>query len=636
MAFAATPLRAQLDLTVSKTHSPATFPRGGTGTYTIVVSNGSPGLPTSADITVIDTLPLGLTPAGASGNGWTCSGGQVVTCTTSQVVAGGANAPPISLTVNVSPGILTSSVVNTVTVLGGGELPAQAGNNVGVDNTPISAAVTITTTSLPPATVGVAYSQALVAEGGRTPYTWSLASGSLGNLMLQPNGTISGTPSGTGTLNFTVRVTDNAGSTDEQALSISINPSELRIATSSPLAQAALGSPYQQTFAASGGTPPYGSWTVTSGRLPNGLTLNAGSGVLSGTPTAPGDYSFAVTVRDNAARTASKVFQLAVPPPGSRLTVLTTSCPPAPINVDYACSLQASGGVPGYTWSLGQGGLPAGLSLDPEAGAIRGTPTSIGNFEIEIIVRDSVAATDSETVTIAVTNDASATLTVSGDTAPGGQVLVALVLSRVFPQSVTGEIGLTFTPHATLPGDMDDPAIQFSTGGRTTRFTVPPGETQARFNGGSLMLQLGTVAGTIRLTLTEMRTGSSNITPSPALARDIVINRLAPVIREVRITNRTASGFTVEVAGFATSREITQAQFQFNGAPGQTLVAGQATIPLNQPAQIWYQGQSSRQFGSQFVYTQPFTVEGNVSAIASLAVTLSNTVGNSASGSGSF
>jgi hypothetical protein len=402
------------------------------------------------------------------------------------------------------------------------------------------------------------------------------------------------------------------------------------------LPQAALASSYQQTFTASGGTPPYSDWNVTSGRLPTGLTLNAENGVLSGTPTAPGDYSFAISVRDSAGQTASKVFQLGVPPPSDRLTVLTTSCPPAPVDVAYVCSLQASGGVPQYTWSLGRGQLPQGLSLNPTTGVIAGTPRSAGAFEIEVVVRDSISATDAETLTIMVTNDASAILSIAGDPAAGGQVQVTLVLSKTFSQGVTGEIAVTFTPHATLPADMIDPAMQFSTGGRSAAFTVPAGNTQAQFNGGNLMLQLGTVAGAIKLTLTRLRAGNSDITPSPAPIREVVINRLAPAIREVRIANRTASGFTVEVVGFATSREITQAQFLFNSAPGETLVAGQATVALNQPAQTWYQSQASRQFGSQFIYTQPFTVEGSVSAIASLAVILSNSLGNSASANGSF
>ena len=67
------------------------------------------------------------------------------------------------------------------------------------------------------------------------------------------------------------------------------------------------------------------------------------------------------------------------------------------------------------------------------------------------------------------------TLSVLGDPLPGGQNQVTLALSREFPQNLSGEIALTFTPHASLPGNMDDPAIQFSTGGRTVGFTVPRG-----------------------------------------------------------------------------------------------------------------------------------------------------------------
>jgi len=84
----------------------------------------------------------------------------------------------------------------------------------------------ITTTALADATQGGAYSQTLAATGGATPYTWSLTSGALpAALSLNATtGEISGTPTATGTSNFTARVTDSASQTDDQALSITVTP----------------------------------------------------------------------------------------------------------------------------------------------------------------------------------------------------------------------------------------------------------------------------------------------------------------------------------------------------------------------------------------------------------------------------
>jgi fibronectin type 3 domain-containing protein len=91
----------------------------------------------------------------------------------------------------------------------------------------IAAELIITTTSLVSGTQNTAYSATLGAIGGRTPYNWSLSAGTLpvGLALATSTGVISGTPSGTGTSNFTMRVTDANGQTATQALSIRINVS---------------------------------------------------------------------------------------------------------------------------------------------------------------------------------------------------------------------------------------------------------------------------------------------------------------------------------------------------------------------------------------------------------------------------
>lgn len=90
----------------------------------------------------------------------------------------------------------------------------------------VGAALAVTTTTLPDGTQGSAYSQSLSATGGTSPYTWSVVSGSLPTgLSLSSGGAITGTPSGTGLSSFTVRATDAASGTDDQALTITINAS---------------------------------------------------------------------------------------------------------------------------------------------------------------------------------------------------------------------------------------------------------------------------------------------------------------------------------------------------------------------------------------------------------------------------
>jgi len=160
----------------------------------------------------------------------------------------------------------------------------------------------ITTTSLPDGTVGVAYSQTLQATGGVTPYTWSVVSGSLpaGLSLGSSTGTVSGTPTATGTSNFTVQVADSQqpADTDTQALSITTvaAPPAPTITTTS-LPSGTRGTPYSATVQATGGTLPY-TWSIVSGSLPTGLSLNPSTGVISGTPTKKGTKSFTIRCTD--------------------------------------------------------------------------------------------------------------------------------------------------------------------------------------------------------------------------------------------------------------------------------------------------------------------------------------------------
>ena len=127
------------DLRLNKSHS-GNFTVGVTGTYTLTVDNGLGTAPTSGTITVIDTLPAGLTyvAAGSGGTGWSCSAaGQVITCTSSSVIGAGAtSANPFSILVNVGA-TSVPLVTNSATVSGGGEPAANNGNNSAFDRTVI-------------------------------------------------------------------------------------------------------------------------------------------------------------------------------------------------------------------------------------------------------------------------------------------------------------------------------------------------------------------------------------------------------------------------------------------------------------------------------------------------------------------
>jgi uncharacterized repeat protein (TIGR01451 family) len=135
---------AAADLAIAKTHSPASFAEGGnTGYYTITPSNiGS--VATSGTVTVVDTMPTGITPTSASGTDWNCQiSGQTVTCSSGTAIAAAGTGNAITLRVSVANGLAGQILTNTATISGGGEPPGFDGNNTASDPTPISSSATV-------------------------------------------------------------------------------------------------------------------------------------------------------------------------------------------------------------------------------------------------------------------------------------------------------------------------------------------------------------------------------------------------------------------------------------------------------------------------------------------------------------
>src|SRR5262249_10508511 len=122
------------DLIVTKTHSGA-FTQGQTGNYSITVTN-SGAVPTTGTVTVVDTLPAGLTATTMVGSGWSCNV-LSLTCNRSDSLGAAGSYPPITLTVSVAPNA-TGTLINSVSVSGGGE--TNTGNDSGTDPTSISPA----------------------------------------------------------------------------------------------------------------------------------------------------------------------------------------------------------------------------------------------------------------------------------------------------------------------------------------------------------------------------------------------------------------------------------------------------------------------------------------------------------------
>jgi hypothetical protein len=164
--------------------------------------------------------------------------------------------------------------------------------------------VVISTATVPNGMIGLAYTASIAASGGLSPYSFSISAGALpaGISLNSTTGVFSGTPTATGAFSFTVQATDSETPAVSITQAYTMNVYAALAITTNSLPGATIGTAYSTTLVATGGLAPY-KWAVTSGALPTGITLSV-SGVLSGTPTASGSFTFSVTVTDAASNVA--------------------------------------------------------------------------------------------------------------------------------------------------------------------------------------------------------------------------------------------------------------------------------------------------------------------------------------------
>jgi hypothetical protein len=203
------------------------------------------------------------------------------------------------------------------------------------------------------------------------------------------------------------------------------------------LSVATAGTSYSAKLAASGGTAPY-TWSVTSGALPAGLTLVPTTGLIAGIPAAGSTASFTVQVSDSENPSASASSgTLSITVNTAPLMINTASLPAATADVSYSAKLAVAGGIKPYTWSVTNGALPAGLSLNPATGAISGKPTAPGTavFRVNVSDAENPSVSASQGLNIAVTVAPLAITTVS--------VLPGLTSGMPYSVKLAADGGLT-------------------------------------------------------------------------------------------------------------------------------------------------------------------------------------------------
>ena len=261
----------------------------------------------------------------------------------------------------------------------------------------------ITTTSLPSATQGAAYSASIQASANNAPgpYQWTLGSGAPQGLTLSASTSLQATLTGTPTVaaSYTFDVTISNGSvSDTQSYTVTVQqPAGLSISTAS-LPNGSVGVAYSATIDAvlTGSTQsvPY-TWTLGTG-APPGLSLGGSTSLqetLVGTPTTAGTYSFDVMITDGS-KSATRNYTIDVTAAGV-LTISTTSLPSGTEGTLYSGVITAVGGSGPYSWSVVGGNVPPGLSLAPSTTAsttLGGTPTTSGVYSFDVQIDDSTTS----------------------------------------------------------------------------------------------------------------------------------------------------------------------------------------------------------------------------------------------------
>ncbi|MBA5866063.1 MAG: hypothetical protein GDA67_05120 [Nitrospira sp. CR1.3] len=482
--------------TFSVTDSFSPTPQTGTRSYTLTISPA----PLTLTITT-NSLPNGTVTQGYSANLAATGGTPPLTWS----IVSGSLPPGLQLNANTGAITGTPSTAGTFTPtfrvqdVGSPQQSNQKPLSITIN---LPAAPNITTTSLPNGSFNNSYNQTLQVTGGIAPLTWGVITGALppGLGLNASTGQISGTATQTGTFNFTVQVTDVIPQSDSQALSITITaPSPPQITTSS-LPNGTVTQVYPNTtLLASGGTAPLTWDPVVNPALPNGLSWNASTHTISGTPLngSQGTTSHTFTVRDstNPVQTATRTLSLTInlPAPPNITTTSASLLPNGTVTQAYSRTLQVSGGTGPFTWSIQTGSLPTGVTLASSTGVISGIPSAAGTFNFTPQVTDSLSQTDPTPPALSITIGLPAPPNITTTTLPNGTVASAYS-QTVQAAGGTGAITWTISAGALPPPLTINPTTGVISGIPTTagpfNFTVRATDTLTQFDDQSFSVTI--------------------------------------------------------------------------------------------------------------------------------------------------
>lgn len=363
--------------------------------------------------------------------------------------------------------------------------------------------------------VGETYASPAIATGGFNPVGIQVSQSNLpaGLVLNSATGLISGAATTAGSFSYALRATDNFDSSATASCGVRIAAAPPISITTTAVPGGEFGSVYSAQLQASGGTLPL-SWSILNGILPNGLTLNSSSGLISGQLLSPGAFTFTVQVRDSLQQTASRSFAIEVSTPFEPLRINSRSLATATVGLAYQEQISASGGQPGYSFSVIGGSLAPGLSLS-SSGAIVGTPTTAGPpYSFTVRVTDRVGASADGGFSLQVAPGAFRLGCPSGPAEVGASYQgSALATGGIAPYSFSVSRG-------SLPGGLELDGQSGAIGGRPVAaglFTFTLAASDSRNIQTQSVCSINVTSGLLRLTTDDPLRGTAGVAFSAAL-----------------------------------------------------------------------------------------------------------------------